>query len=412
MESRRPLRIVIASRIFSPEPSAASFMLEAIARRFRDEGHEVTVLTTNPPRGIAATEIDGVRIRRAPVRRDRQGYVRGYLSYLSFDVPLAVRLLLSRRADLYVVEPPPTTGAVTRVITALLRRPYVYDAADLWSDAAQLVTGSRVVIGLLRATELFALRGAAHLFAISRGVVERLGELGVRAPSTVIGFGVDIGAFHYRHPETVAAPHERADVPDAPYIIYPGSYSEWHGAGIFIEAFARLRADHPELRLLFVGNGSDRPVLERRCAELGLDGVEFRDPIEAPRLTTLLANAVVSLASLKPGQGYDYAFTTKIYSSLAAGCPVVFTGTGPTLGFITESAREQPVGTAVEYAVPAVADAIAAVLAAPLEAREREALSGWAHERFSIERAAAIVVETSTRVVAERRARRGRLTES
>ncbi len=412
MHSPRALRVVIASRIFSPEPSAASIMLEAIARRFRDAGHEVTVLTTKPPRGIAATTIDGVTISRAPVRRDAQGYVRGYLSYMSFDLPLAVRLLTTRRADVYVVEPPPTTGAVTRVITALLRRPYVYDAADLWSDAAQMVTSSTVVIGLLRRVELFALRGAAHAFAISTGLVDRLGELAVRTPTTVIGFGVDTEAFGYR-PAGETPPTERsADVPAAPYLIYPGSYSEWHGAGIFVEAFARLRAEHPELRLLFVGNGADRPALERRCAELKLDGVEFRDPVEAPRLNTLLTNAVLSLASLKPGQGYDYAFTTKIYSSLAAGCPVVFTGTGPTIAFIDETSREHPVGVAVDYSTDAVVDALRAAIAAPVDAERRRALSDWARDRFSIERAAGIVVETSTGIVAARRARRGGLTES
>ena len=406
------MRVVIASRIFSPEPSAASIMLEAVARRFRDAGHLVTVLTTTPPRGIAATEIDGVTIARAPVRRDALGYVRGYLSYLSFDVPLAVRLLATRRADLYVVEPPPTTGAVTRVITALLRRPYVYDAADLWSDAAQMVTSSRLVIGLLRRVELFALRGAAHAFAISNGLVGRLGELGVRTPTTVIGFGVDTEAFNYRPTGEIPPSDVSVDVPADPYLIYPGSYSEWHGAGIFVEAFARLRAEQPDLRLLFVGNGADRPALERRCAELELDGVEFRDPIEAPRLNTLLTNAVLSLASLKPGQGYDYAFTTKIYSSLAAGCPVVFTGTGPTTAFIDETSREHPVGSAVDYHLDAVVEALRTAIANPLDAQNRRSLSEWAHAQFSIERAADIVVETSTGIVAARRARRRGLTES
>lgn len=412
MESPRALRVVIVSRIFSPEPSAASTMLEAIARRFRDEGHAVTVLTTTPPRGMTDTAIEGMQIRRAPVRRDGQGYVRGYLSYLSFDLPLVFRLLTTRRADLYVVEPPPTTGAVTRVVTALLGRPYVYDAADLWSDAAQMVTDSRLVIRLLRATEVFALRGAAHLFAISSGLTSRLGELGVRTAATVIGFGVDIESFRYHRPDSTIAPRDRVDLPTGPYVLYPGSYSEWHGAGIFIEAFARLRAQHPELRLVFVGNGSDRPALEHRCAELGLGGVEFRDPIAPARLSTLLSGAAVSLASLKPGQGYDYAFTTKIYSSLAAGCPVVFAGTGPTIGFIEDSSREQPVGAAVSYDVTAVVAAISNALAAPLTPPEREALSLWAHARFSIDRAASIVVETSIRLVNGSRARRRRLTES
>ena len=75
VDSPSRLRVVIASRIFSPEPSAASFMLEAMARAFHADGHEVTVLTTRPPRGIAVSEIPGVTVRRARVLRDRTGYV-------------------------------------------------------------------------------------------------------------------------------------------------------------------------------------------------------------------------------------------------------------------------------------------------------------------------------------------------
>src|SRR3546814_10831501 len=38
-----------------------------------------------------------ILVRRARVLRDAAGYVRGYLQYMSFDIPLAVRLLLARR---------------------------------------------------------------------------------------------------------------------------------------------------------------------------------------------------------------------------------------------------------------------------------------------------------------------------
>ena len=72
-----------------------------------------------------------------PVLRDEAGYVRGYAQYMSFDLPLALRLLAGRRPDLVVAEPPPTTGAVVRVIAALRGVPYAYYAADVWSDASQ-----------------------------------------------------------------------------------------------------------------------------------------------------------------------------------------------------------------------------------------------------------------------------------
>src|SRR5690606_15166570 len=103
--------------------------------------------------------------RRARVKRDKQQYVRGYLSYMSFDLPLAFRLLFSQRPDIYIVEPPPTTVAVVRVVAAIRRRPYAVRAADYWTDAAELVVRSKFVINVLKRVEAWGLQGAAVLFA-------------------------------------------------------------------------------------------------------------------------------------------------------------------------------------------------------------------------------------------------------
>jgi hypothetical protein len=100
------MRITIVSRIYSPEPAAATPTLSVIGQRFANANHDVTVMTAHPPRGLAPADEPSVRIRRAPVLRDRQGYVRGYLPYLSFDLPLFSCLLASRRPDVYMVESP------------------------------------------------------------------------------------------------------------------------------------------------------------------------------------------------------------------------------------------------------------------------------------------------------------------
>ena len=349
-------------------------MLESIAESLSGAGHDVTVLTTKPPVGIAASDVAGVCVKRAAVLRDKSGYVRGYLPYLSFDLPLFFRLLFTKKADVYLVEPPPTTGAVMRVALALLRRPYIYDAADVWSDAAAMATRSRLVLSLLRALEVFAWRGAGHVTTISSGVADRMSELGSATESTILGFGVDASVFRYLPAQTA----------DRPYFVYGGTYSEWHGASILLEAFAQFSKRHPGYRLLFVGNGSERAELERMGNQLGIDGLEFHDPVDAARLNLLLTGATASLASLKPAQGYDYAFTTKLYASIAAGCPVIFTGVGPTADFIANHQSEHPVGVAVDYEYEAVAQAMARIAEAPLSSDRRERLSIWARERFSL----------------------------
>jgi glycosyltransferase involved in cell wall biosynthesis len=393
VKSGTPLRVVIVSRIFSPEPSAASFMLESIARAFRDTGADVLVLTTTPPAGLPVSEIRGVSVRRAPVLRDRRGYVRGYVPYLSFDVPLFFRLMFRRRADLYLVEPPPTTGAVVRVATWLLRRPYVYDAADLWSDAAQMVTSSRPVLALLRGLERFALRGARMAFAISEHLISRMRELNIRTPAIAIGFGVDAEAFRFR---------PRSKPEQRPFFVYAGTYSEWHGAGIFLEAFAEFLREHPDYRLIFVGNGSDRDRLEARRDELGIDCVEFRDPIDSQSLDRLFADATASLASVKPGEGYDYAFATKVYSSIAAGCPVVFSGVGPTVQFLESESDAHRIGRAVPYDTAAVVSALAMEASRLATPGEREELSGWARQNYSLSAIAETVVKASIELLGKR----------
>jgi glycosyltransferase involved in cell wall biosynthesis len=382
------MRVVIATRIFGPEVSAASAILRTWAEEFRDRGHEVTVLTARPPRGFQIADPAGIRVRRARVKRDKQQYVRGYLSYMSFDVPLAFRLLFSRRADLYIAEPPPTTVAVVRVAAALKRAPYVVRAADFWSEAAELVTDSRIVLGLLRRTEKWGLQGAKMLFAAHQPLLDRFREFGVTAPAIPIGFGADPQVFTYsgQHPSTTA-----------PFFVYAGTYSEWHGARIFVDAMPAVLKRHPRARIVFYGNGEERVNLAALADELGVGThVEFEEPIPPAELAPILSGATASLASLLPDPRNEYAVATKVYSSFASGCPVVFTGVGPTHELVLEAPFG---GHNAAYEPAAVAAVLIALADEPLGSHARETLAQWAAETHSLHAIATNVVDSCEEIV-------------
>lgn len=379
------MRVVIASRIFGPEVSAASGILRTWAEEFRDRGAEVVILTAKPPRHMTVDDPEGIEVRRAPVKRDRQQYVRGYLSYMSFDIPLAFRLLFSRKADLYIVEPPPTTVAVVRAVAALRRTPYAVRAADYWTEAAELVTDSRLVIGTLRRLEAWGLRGAAMLFAAHEPLMTRFREVGIQTPAVPIGFGADTKDFRYD-----------GQVPsNPPVFVYAGTHSEWHGAGIFVEAMPTVLAQHPGARLLYYGNGEDRDAMMRRSHELGVGGsVEFHSPISPAELSPIIAAATATVASLAPVPANEYALATKVYSSLAAGCPVIFAGVGPTADFLSDGGHLSA-GVAVPYDVDAAATAMIAAAAAPMPVDARSALAGWSADQYSLRAIASRVVDES-----------------
>jgi glycosyltransferase involved in cell wall biosynthesis len=383
-------RIAIVSRIYAPEPAAASFRLVALARALRDAGAEVVVLTTTPPPRHAGEDapVDGVEVRRSPVLRDRAGYVRGYLQYLSFDVPALFRMLFARGVDLVVNEPPPTTTFVTRIANAIRRRPYVAYTADIWSDAVAMTSAPRFVAAVVRALERWGVRGAAAVLSASDGFTERMRELGYGDHIVTVGNGSDTHAF---------APHGDAVELDAPYLLYAGTASEVHGAGIFLDAAALLLADRPDLRIVFVGQGADRDELERRAARLGPGIVHFEGRLSPEEVARWIRGATATLASVRP-EGYHRAMATKMYASAVCGTPVVYAGIGPGRAF----AAEPGVGWGVDYDPVAVADAMRAALDAPRDEAARRRLAAWAAANVSLEAVARRAVEVVGAVLARR----------
>jgi len=377
-ERRGRPRVVLATRIFAPEVAAASFRLGALCEALARRGTDVTVLTVRAPGGDAPTP--GVRVRRWPVLRDRSGYVRGYLQYLSFDVPLALRLLLAPRPDVVVCEPPPTTGAVVRAVCALRRLPYVYYAADLWADAAEAARMPAAAVKILRAVERFALHGARGVIAVSDGVRERLGALGVRNVTTVRN-GVDTAVFNPEGPG--------AGETERPTIVYAGTTSEWQGADVFVRAMPAVLERVPDARLVFLGQGSAWQAIADRAATLPDGAVEMRGLVPPAEAARWQRGAVAAAVSIVPGQGYDFAYPTKIYAALACGTPVIFAGKGPAAADIAT----HHLGWAVDHDVDAVAAAmITALRAEPADAGR---LAAWVEEHASAEaagRAAADVV--------------------
>lgn len=386
---------MVASRIFAPEAAAASFRLSALTTALSRRAGWVTVLTVRPtPEAAQAaddsqatghtTNADGkagfpanVTVRRWPVLRDASGIVRGYVQYMSFDAPLAVRLLLTRRPTVVVSEPPPTTGVVVRMVCGLRRVSYVYYAADIWSDAAASTGAPAPIVRVVAAMERWALRGARAVIAVSDGVATRLGELGVDpAAVTVVRNGIDTSVF------TPAGP-PAADAPDAPYVVYAGTASEWQGAEIFVEALALVRESVPNARVVFLGQGSAWPVIAEQAAALPSGAVELRGAVPPDVAARWLRGARGALVSLRPGVGYDFAFPTKVFAAVACGTPVLYAGPGPARDVVADN----DLGIVTDYAVAEVAAAMIALLTAAPSETGRAARADWARANASATRA-------------------------
>ena len=394
--------VTLVSRIFAPEPAAASFRLEALVKALIAGGKKVNVLTTIPAPGTNRTAKASVenqpdsgnllKVRRVQAKRDKTGYIRGYLSYISFDIPGFFRLLLAPAPRVYVVEPPPTSGSIVRMVATLKRRPYVYYAADVWSDAAASMQVSGLVVRVLRGVERFAMRGAACVLTVTPEFAGRAKALGARRVA-VVQNGIDTDVFCDTGPEPQPlAGMTRQDVSESDWLVYAGTASEWQGAEVFVDAFAQVAPDFPAAKLLFLGQGSAWPTLQEHAARIAPGKVFFgkTDPGQAADWQRL---ARAALVSIREGVGNQDAYPTKVFAALACETPVIYAGPGPAAADIADNG----LGAAVPWDTNAVATVMRELLTGQ---RQFVDLRKWVldyHSLVTVGEKAATVVLSATR---------------
>jgi glycosyltransferase involved in cell wall biosynthesis len=387
---RHAPRALITSRFFVPETNAGVFRLQVAAAALVKRGFLVDVLTTIPPKGAEPVRDDpAVRVSRWPVLRDRGGNVRGYLQYASFDIPLLFRMLL-RRFDVAISEAPPTTGIIAGMVARARRRPFVYYAADVWTDGVQAVGSPPPVVAVMRVLERRVLRLATRILSVSPDVTERLVSLGApRERIVLVGHGID---------STVFSPSvEPAGEASGRYFVYTGTMSEVHSPQVFVDAFARIAADFPDISLRFYGQGVFEPELRQMAHRLAPGRVSFGGVVSPREAARWIRGATGALVSLTPGLGYDFAHPTKAYAAAACGTPVIYAGPDS----FGDTVRQAGLGEAVWHEPELVAGAMRRLLAQSSERIDsaREARARWARESVSLqavgERVAAVATEVT-----------------
>lgn len=244
------------------------------------------------PRYIAARELN------TPIRAVACGSAHFGAPYLTENVPYVIWL-----AGLYEDELQARSAA-----------------GDPWSES--VLTSANWP--KLQALEARVLRGAAAVIGISPYTVQRLAEvypdLAPRLHTVFIP--VDTAAFS-PHPAGPAQP---------PYLLLTARIVDPRkNTAMLFRAFARVLADHPDLRLKITGDPPDVRILAE-VAETGVSGqVDFLGHVSISDLADLVQRATAFvLTSNQEG------LSVSMLEALAAGVPVVSTRSGGPDGVIRD----------------------------------------------------------------------------
>lgn len=319
-------------------------------------------------------------IGTVPVRRFRYQWPAA-LQTLCYDGGAAVRL---RRQPLNWLNVPPFVVAeiVATVRHARAMKADVINAHWILPQGLAGAIASRTcdipLVITAHGGDVFGLRGhlatrvkrsllnAAHVVTANSSATESaLRAIAPRATFVRVPMGVDIVAPDMNR---VAALERQYRDKDGPLLVFVGRLIARKGIDDLISALDLLRAQHPRLRCVIVGDGPEREVYELQAATAGLTGqLAFTGWVEPEEVLAYMAAAdcFVGLSKDGPDASAEAQGLTFI-EAMSVGTPVVATRSGG----IADAVRHEETGLLVEQASPeAAAAAISRIISDPALAR-------------------------------------------
>ena len=343
------MKIVFVNRFFYPDTSATSQMLSDLAFHLAED-HDVDVVTSRlrydaSQHGLPPSErIHQVGVHRVWTSRFGRTSLAGRtIDYLTFYVSATIRLLrLVRRGDVVVaMTDPPLISVPAALVTMLKRGRVVNWLQDLFPEVASELDFKRAARGVGYVLGWFRDRS---LSVASCNVV--LGDLMAKKIASRAIPANTIRVIHNWSSGDQIRPLAPERNPlrsewglDGKFVVgYSGNMGRAHDFSSLIAA-ARHLAKRRDIVFLLIGDGKQRPDLEAAVQAQGLTNVIFRPFQNRETLGHSLTVPDCHLVSLRP-ELEGLIVPSKLYSSIAAGRPVIFVGSAD--GEVGRLLKESP----------------------------------------------------------------------
>jgi len=306
------MRIGLFTNNYRPLVNGLATSVETFAQAFRRAGHDVTVVAPRYPGGSVREEgVLRVPGLRAPTHH-------AYILPMS-EWPGVGRAVAALQLDVFHAQHPLLLGAAAARWARRANRPLVFTYHTHYDRYAHYVPGpSRLVAWLaIRQAAAFANR-ADLVVAPGQAVARRLRAEGVQTRIAIVPTGVPLPVNSAEAPR-MAFRQLLGPVECVPLCLAVGRLAKEKNQAFSLLAFARILQSLPGAHLVFVGEGDDRPRLERLAHTLGIRShVRFVGAVPHKAVSSYYQAADLFLfPSTSETQGIV------VLEALAAGLPVV-----------------------------------------------------------------------------------------
>ncbi|AVO40454.1 glycosyltransferase family 4 protein [Simplicispira suum] len=348
MPSPRPIRVLLLTQWFDPEPTFKGIVF---ARELVRQGFEVEVITGFPnyPGGklypgyrikwLQREVIDGVQVTRLPLYPNHdQSAIKRVFNYASFAVSaLVYGLFMARRADvMYAYHPPLTVGIAASLVRLLRRIPVVYDIQDMWPDTLRAtgMLSSPKALNLVAAVCRWVYRRVDSIVVLSPGFKRLLVERGVPAAK------VDV-IYNWADEATLATPTgqlpEAFPGPERFRILFAGNMGKAQALGAVLDAAALLQVGDSRVCFVMLGGGVELSALKQQAAQRGLTNVVFLPAVPMAEVGTYLQGADALLVHLRKDPLFEITIPSKTQAYMAASKPLLMAVDGDAADLLRQS---------------------------------------------------------------------------
>ncbi len=330
------MKILLISPYFPPEVGSAAHLYYELGKDLKERGHEVMVLTGLPRyhviggqktyrrRPFVAENYDGMRVFRV-FNLDipwNIALLRGLDQFLSaLSVSLAGIFLPP--VDIMLVYSPPLPLAMSAFLLGLVRGvPAILNVQDIFPQGVidLGILKNQLLIRFFRSIEAFLYRNFGLIIVHSEGNRNYILKRGAKPHQvTEIPNWVDTETIK---PGARDNSVRRALGLQKNFIVsFAGIMSYSQNLDIVLESAVLLK-DHQEIAFLLVGDGAEKPRLEKAARENRLNNVYFLPMQPKEEYLKILAASDLCLVTLRK-EVKTPVVPSKILSIMAAGRPVL-----------------------------------------------------------------------------------------
>jgi glycosyltransferase involved in cell wall biosynthesis len=342
------MKILYLHQHFSTPKGATGIRSYQMARKALQQGHEVTMvcgsygggetgLTMPLSRGMRRGCVDGIQVIEFDLAySNNANFIIRSVLFVRFMLR-CVWLVLTEEYDVaFATTTPLTVGLPGIVARWIRRRPFVFEVRDLWPELprAMGVIRNPIILAALSVLEWASYKSATRLIGLSPGIVEGIARRGIPADRIMlIPNGCDLDIF-----TTKISPWRPAEFNTQDMLaVFTGTHGIANGLDAVLDAASVLKKrGRTDIKILLVGQGRNKSMLQERAAKDGLDNVFFHDPVDKQKLSQLFAGSDLGLQILANIPSFYYGTSpNKFFDYISAGLPVLTNYPGWVADLIT-----------------------------------------------------------------------------